>query len=173
MRTATGWIVLGLTAASASVAPAQVEAGRRPAPGDRIEVESRCAGLDPVPDWCGHRLTPIVGRGTLRGLTRDSLFLDREEGDSLVALPLSAIERAWVLGEPRTHFWKGALMGALVGAIAGAAAGGAAGQDDPAFASLHIAVGGGGGLLGGFLLGGLVGASIRSDRRTPVALGDD
>lgn len=173
MRTAMGWIALGLLAASAQAAPAQVEAGRRPAPGDRIEVEWRCAGLDPVPGWCGHRLTPTVGRGTLRGLTRDSLFLDREEGDSLVALPLVAVERAWALGEPQTHFWKGALVGALVGALAGGLAGGAAGQSDPAFADLHIAVGAGGGLLGGFLLGGLVGASIRSERRTPVALGDD
>ena len=168
MRTVMGWIALGLLGTSAPAASAQVEAGSRPAPGFRVEVKWSCARLDTIPGWCGHRLTPTVSRGTLRALTRDSLFLDREEDDSLVALPLVAIEQAWALGKPQTHFWKGAVIGALVGALAGGLAGGAAGQGDPAFADLHIAVGAGGGLLGGFLLGGLVGAAISTDRRTPL-----
>jgi hypothetical protein len=130
-------------------APAHAQALAQISADDRIRVKStQGSGTFTVLENRGHSL--VVARG---------------RGDTL-ELPLAAMQRLSVEGEPRTAgagAARGAGIGALIGGSLGVALGLAAGDDTEGFVQFSapekaMALGlimGGGGLLGGLIIGAL------------------
>jgi hypothetical protein len=148
--------------------------------GQRIRVVSRCEVLRAAAPRCPGLGDPSPYEWTYSGqveaLHADSMAIRgaRIHGASsevAFAIPTASIVRLSVGNGTRGNFWKGAGIGLLGGAFIGGAIGS---TTEFCFFGCSPATGIGVifGAPAGFLLGGIIGAMIRSDRWRPVAIKD-
>lgn len=166
------WLLL-LVPLGPNVSVAQTHAA--PVEGQRARVAYRCEIARDQPVACGEHRSPTLDTGWFRAVDRDTLRMRLQSSDAEAAIPTAYITQLWVADGTRTHFWAGAgiglLSGALIGGIIGStqhpdgSMGSLACSDDPATACGVIL-----GAPAGFILGGVVGALIRTDRWRPVPL---
>ncbi|MGE5180392.1 MAG: hypothetical protein ACM3PF_15005 [Bacteroidota bacterium] len=104
------------------------------------------------------------------GVRKDSLYyggyLLEKAPQRVAVVSVTSLERS---AGKHGHAWTGIGIGLLVGVGVGALIGSQYAEDDPGFGGLHIAVGAIGGGAAGMLVGGVVGASIRTERWIPVS----
>jgi hypothetical protein len=106
---------------------------------------------------------------TSSGDTLNASSLDSLQGNQLFAtgtnglflLPLDSI--ATIHEQKEGDFWTGAAIGTIAGGVIGAVAGSAAEPKGAWFKGLGTAAGGGLGLVGGFVLGGVIGGASGHD----------
>lgn len=138
--------------------------------GQRVRVAFRCKlARDQVVE-CRDSGPPRVVTGHLQGLTSDTLRLRAQSSEAELAIPTSSVAQLWLADGRRRHFWAGAGIGFLAGAVIGGVIGSTQDFCFPFEFSCSPAT-----LLGvityaplGFLLGGVVGASVQSDRWRPL-----
>ncbi len=97
--------------------------------------------------------------------------MSRQSTDAEVAIPTAYVTQVWVADGSRTHFWAGAGIGSLAGALIGGVIGWGQHSADGGWGwslTCNTACGVALGAADGFLLGGVVGALIKSDRWRPV-----
>ena len=153
------WIVAPTVGVS-SVGASQVAVTRLD--GRRVRVLHWCVTAD-------GRREPCTDQGHVHSLSPQTLRLQTPAGDELV-IPRMSIEGLWVADGRRGHFWAGAAIGLLAGGLLGAVIGST--QEfcvwgcSPATA-LGVLIG----VPAGFVLGGVTGIMIRSDRWRGVPVG--
>lgn len=112
--------------------------------------------------------------GQLEALDADTLRIRVGSNKSVFAIATASIARLSVANGTRGHFWTGAGMGLLAGVLIGAAIGSTQNLEgsflfsntDPKLLGAVV------GAPAGFLLGGVIGTLIRSDRWQAVAIND-
>lgn len=141
------------------------------AEGQRVRVAVRCeVVLDQLKDCRKYRARAFA-TGTLRTLDADTLWVGSDSGGAELAIPLVHVTQVWVVDGKRAHVRDGALLGAVAGAVVFGVVGapgpedcvGSCGDLDGVGAVLYMAT--------GALLGGVVGARIKSDRWQEVPVG--
>jgi hypothetical protein len=131
--------------------------------GDRVRIAYRCTG----PNGHGHTCKDI---GRVQVLGSDTLHLYRETTPREVIIPRAAIDTLWAADGTRGHFWAGAGIGLIAGALLGVAIGST--QEFCMFScSPATGIGLVIGMPVGFMVGGVTGMFIRSDRWRPVTPG--
>ncbi len=113
----------------------------------------------------------LVTFGTNVALDGDTLRMRAQSTDAEVAIPTAYVTQVWVADGSRTHFWAGAGIGSLAGALIGGVIGWGQHSADGGWGwslTCNTACGVALGAADGFLLGGVVGALIKSDRWRPV-----
>jgi hypothetical protein len=166
------WILLPLLFAQ-NVATAQTPGTL--VEGQRVRVTHRCRVTRDQLTECSERRSPRVTTGQLRALDGDTLRISTQSSDSELVVPSAYVDRLWVVDGKRSRFWAGAGIGLLAGAVIGGAIGSTqewclisfGDCDDPA-TGLGVIIG----APAGFLIGGVVGAVIRSDRWRAVSVND-
>ena len=153
-----------------------VSTGQAPDPlvnGQRIRVVSRCdLARDQVPT-CGASSLRWTYTGQLEGHDHDNLRFREQSTKAELVIPTASITSLSVADGTRGHFLEGAEIGVVGGALIGfalASASSNSGDFIPPDASKFLGVVAG--MPAGFLLGGIVGAAIRSDRWRLVSLND-
>jgi hypothetical protein len=146
--------------------------------GQKLRVVSTCLIRDGAVPQCPAPGLP-VGRGStyvgrLTALDGDTLRIQVRSNEAAVAIPTASLDRLSVIHGTKGHFWAGAGLGLLGGALIGGVIGST--QDlsgsflfsntNPAVLGIVI------GAPAGLLLGGIIGAAIRSDRWLPVPIKD-
>ena len=154
---------------------AQAQTPGTPVEGQRVRVAHGCEIARDQPIECRERRSLRVETGQFRALDGDTLRMRAQSTDAEVAIPTAYVTQVWVADGSRTHFWAGAGIGALAGTLIGGVIGSTQhpAQEESWGWSLTCpspatACGVALGLPGGFLLGGVVGALIKSDRWRPV-----
>lgn len=131
--------------------------------GQRVRVAYQCKlGRLHIVD-CGPSRFPRVDTGRLRALEGDTLRIHAQSSSGELAIPTASITQLWVVNGRKGNFWAGAGIGFLGGALIGGLVG--ATQE---WCALDCGPATGLGMLfgapAGLVLGGIVGATIRSDR---------
>lgn len=134
--------------------------------GESVRVVARCERSRGHGSDCreGTRLWTYTGR--LEAVDRDNLRIREKSNGVEVLIPTASIDRLLVADGTRGHFWKGAGFGLLGGALIGGVIGSGQSLQGSFFfqegqgALVGVGVGG----TAGLLLGGVVGALIRTDR---------
>jgi len=151
------WLSLTLLAAAA---PAFAQAPDVGMVGRSVRVSYWCSS----PNTSGRK---CVATGPLASATDVTLRLGSESDGTELIIPRASIRQVWVKDGTQSHFWAGAGLGLITGAVLGAAIG-----STTEFCVMSCAPATGVGVvLGapvGFLIGGIAGALIRSDRWRPV-----
>ena len=131
----------------------------RPIVGEHVRVVYQCE----EGTW---RRGQCREEGTVRATDADSLRLDLA-GDARWAIPSASVAQVWVRDGTRSHFWAGVGWGLLSGAVLGTAIG--ATQEFCIFTCSSAApIGFMLGAPAGMLIGGVIGAVIRTDRWRPL-----
>lgn len=124
-------------------------------PGTRIRI----SGLSPF---------PARQVGTFQLLRGDSLhFLTTLDHSGDASIPLSRVAGVEKSAGRRSHFWIGAVVGLVIGAV-GTAVFLVATEGESTEEGLVPFVGGIGGAIGGFIVGGVAGSLIRSEDWQPL-----
>jgi hypothetical protein len=137
--------------------------------GQRVRVVARCEAAD-----CGEGDSQRIYTGQLEALNPDSLHIRTHAKNAEFVIPTATIARLYTVDGTRGHFWVGAGIGLLGGALIGGAIGSTT-QFCIAECTPEDKATGVGVILGapvGFLLGGIIGARIRSDRWRLVSIKD-
>lgn len=144
--------------------------------GQRVRVAHRCRVTRDQLIACNERWSPRMTTGQLRTLDGDTLRISTQSTDAELVVPSAYVDRMWVVDGRRSRFWTGAGIGLLAGAVIGGAIGSTQelcipfcdlDSPDPA-TGLGVIIG----APAGFLIGGVVGAVIRSDRWRAVSVND-
>jgi hypothetical protein len=141
--------------------------------GQRVRVVARC---EVAPD-CREGDPRWIHVGQLEALDRDSLHIRARANNAELVIPTSSIARLYVVDGTKGHFWVGAGIGLLGGALIGGVIGSTTQFciDECTDAQAQAGAIEAGVILGapaGFLLGGITGALIRSDRWRLVSIKD-
>lgn len=137
--------------------------------GQRVRVAYRCKVARGQVVECGARRSPRVDTGYLQAVDGHTLRVRGQSTDTELAIPTAFVDKVWVVDGKKGNFWAGA----GIGLVAGAAVGGVIGSTQefcilgcsPATEIGFIL-----GAPAGFLVGGLVGALIQSDRWQAVGI---
>ena len=152
-------------------ATATAQRSAPPSPDRGARVSARCEFVRMRPARCGERFHPRTVEGRLRGSVGDTLRLRPEWGGADLVIPADLTERMWVVEGTETHFWQGAAIGLMAGAVLGAALGSMLEYDFMGNTSPATLPGLAVGAPAGFLLGGMIGAGVRTERWREVPLG--
>lgn len=146
---------------SASVAAAQTPGVL--VDGQRVRVAYQCKLARPHVVDCRQNRSPRVDTGQLRTLEGDTLRMHAQSSGGELAIPTASITHLWVMDGRKGNFWAGAGIGLLGGALIGGVIGATR-----EFCVLDCSPATGLGVIfgapAGLVLGGIVGAMIRSDR---------
>jgi hypothetical protein len=136
--------------------------------GQRVRVSSRCDIVDARVVKCPDSGYLWWYTGRLEAVEGDSLRIRTAPGEPEFAIPARSITGMSVRDGTRNHVWTGAGFGVLGGVVLGAVIGSAT---EFCILSCSPATGLGAiiGAPAGFLLGGAIGALIRTDRWRPVS----
>jgi len=137
-----------------------------------MDAQLRATALGP---WPGMRVratpqgsNPILG-AVLR-VTPDTIVLEETPGSKPYTLQISALAGLDVSRGNYRHTREGALIGMFVGGLVGAAIGSATTNSGDPFQALNVFGGVLVGAAGGSLVGGLAGASMRTEVWSPVPI---
>ena len=141
-----------------------------PLEGQQIRVAHRCKNLPDNVFECRRRHSPRVESGYLQALDRDTIRLLVRSRSTELAIPTGSIDQVWVVDGMKGNFWSGAGFGLLGGALIGGLLGSTqefcvldCSQATPLGVILGAPV--------GFLLGGIIGAQVHSDRWREIRVG--
>lgn len=139
------------------------QAPMTPREGQRVRVAHRCESLPGNVLECRRCHSLQIATGYLQALDGDTVRLLVQSRTTELAIPTASVDRVWVVDGRKGNFWSGAGIGLLGGALIGGLIGST--QEvcildcSPATAFGVII-----GAPAGFLLGGVIGAQVRSDR---------
>src|SRR5213593_4604595 len=145
--------------------------------GQRVRVVAQCKVASNLALDCRAGHPPWTYTGELEALHRDSLHIRAHADSAVLVVPRASIAHLYVVDGTRTHFWKGAGIGLLGGALIGGLIGSTtelcldsctAAQARSGAITAGVILGGS----AGFLLGGVIGALIRSDRSSSASFND-
>lgn len=144
-----------------NVSLAQTPAGL--AEGQRVRLGIRCKVSHEQVSDCRHKRSPDQINGELTSMTGDSIRIRTSSDHAELAVPKSAVAQAWVADGTRGQFMEGAAVGLLGGVLLGAAVGSTQ-ETCMLECAPSTEFGAIGGAVIGFLLGGVVGSQIHTER---------
>jgi len=135
--------------------------------GQRVRVAYRCKLARGQVTECRENRSPRRSTGFVQSVDTDTLRMRAESSDAELAIPRSSIAHLWAVEGRKGNFWTGAGIGLLAGGLIGGAIGSTEEFCIMSWGDCGQAATGIGVLIGapaGFLLGGVVGLLIKSDR---------
>ena len=143
----------------------------------RVRVITRCLVVPDQPPDCPDSDERWTYIGQLETLDRDNLHLSSETTHTEFVIPRASITHLYLTDGTKGHFWPGAGIGLVGGALIGAVIGSttefcvdSCTPDEAQAGAIEAGI-----IIGapvGFLLGGVVGSLIRSERWRLISIND-
>ena len=149
-------------------ASAAAQAPPLPTPGQPVRIAHHCNVDHGRLVDCRHDRSPRVVEGRLRAVDGDTVRVRTSDG--VLAIPAAFVGRTWVVDGTKGSFWAGAGIGLVLGAAVGAAVGSRLEICGLTTCSPATGYGVMVGLPAGFLIGGVIGAAVKSDGWREVGL---